>query len=110
MGIETGHWDKRDYLAFVLFYLAESDGVLEQEEVQYIAARLGKESLEHVRDASRQCNDIQCLEVMQQQRQRFYPGELGLESLRLEMQELGKVDGRFSQLEHRIIQLLADQL
>lgn len=110
MDIDTTLWDKKDYLAFVLFYLAESDGVLEPDEVHYIAARLGKDSLDHIREASRQCNDIQCLSVMQDERPRFYPGDLGLESLKLEMQELCKVDGRYSRIEQRIVQLLSRQL
>lgn len=107
---QTQDWDKRDYLAFVLLYLAESDGELQEDELRYIAARLGKEHLEHIRETSASCNDIQCLEWMQALRRRFYPGELGLESLKLEMQELCRADGRFSPLESRIVDLITRQL
>ncbi|MBP6185605.1 MAG: TerB family tellurite resistance protein [Saprospiraceae bacterium] len=108
--MQTDHWDKRDYLAFVLLYLAGTDGVLEAEELRYIAARLGKDHLDHIQLVSADCNDIQCLEVMKELRPRFYPGEIGLESLKMEMHELCTADGRYSQMEERIVDLVAKQL
>jgi hypothetical protein len=110
MNLKTDQWDKKDYLAFILLYLSEVDGVLEDSELTYIAARLGKDHLNHILEVSRECNDAQCLEVMRNLRPRFYPGSNGMDSLRLEMEELCKVDGHFSQLENRVIQLITRQL
>ncbi len=110
MHIDTDHWDKQDYLAFILLYLAEADGQLEDQELQYIADHLGKEHLDHIRQPASQCNDFQCLEVMRELRPRFYPDQSGLESLKLEMTELCKAGNRFSQFEHEVIEMIAKQL
>lgn len=108
--VDTDHWDKSDYLAFALLYLAEIDGVLEPEELRYIIARLGKDHLDHILEASANCSDIECIGLLKEMRPRFYPGEIGLDSLRLEMQELCNVDGRFSNMEHRIVDMISRQL
>lgn len=110
MHIETDHWDKQDYLAFILLYLAEADGQLEDKELQYIADHLGKEHLDHIRQPASECNDFQCLEVMRELRPRFYPGHDGLESLKSEMTELCKAGNQFSQFEHEVIEMITKQL
>ena len=110
MQIDTDKWDKEDYLAFILLYLAESDGNLEAEELKYIADHLGKEHLDHIRKPATKCNDYQCLEIMQNLRPRFYPGEEGIDTLKMEMKALFLVDGRFSQFENQFVQLIAKQL
>lgn len=110
MHINTDHWDKQDYLAFILLYLAEADGRLEAEELKYIADHLGKEHLDHIRSSASECNDYQCLEVMRAMRPRFYPGEIGLDSLKMEMKALCQVNGRFSQFEHEFVELITRQL
>lgn len=110
MSLRTDHWDKKDYLAFILLYLSEADGVLDPAELKYMASRLGKEHLNHILEVSRSCSDVESLEIMRLLRPRFYPGSVGLESLKLEMQELCKVDGHYSQIENRIIDLITRQL
>lgn len=110
MSIDTNHWDKQDFLAFILLYLAEADGQLEDEELRYIADHLGKEHLEHIRQPASACNDYQCLQIMQELRPRFYPGPQGLDALKMEMAALCQVDGRFNQFEHAVIDLIARQL
>ena len=110
MTLDTDHWDKRDYLAFILFYLANADGKLEEEELNYITDRLGKDHLQHILDSTHQCSDVQCLRIMRELRPRFYPGEVGLTSLQTEMQELCEADGRFSQYEHAVVNLVMKQL
>lgn len=110
MEINTDHWDKRDYLAFVLYYLASADGLLEDREVQYMAHRLGKEHLDHIRELCESCSDADCLDVIREMRPRFYPGETGLDSLKLEMEEMCSADGHFSRIESAMIHLLVQQL
>ncbi len=110
MHIDTDKWDKQDYLAFILLYLAEADGQLEDQELQYIADHLGKDHLDDIRKPASQCNDIQCLEVMQALRPRFFPGDSGLESLKKEMTGLCQAGEHFSQFEQQVIEMIAKQL
>ncbi len=110
MDPDTGDWDKRDYLGFVLLYLARADGTMDPKEVHYIHARIGEESLDRIRRVSEDCNDHQCLEIMQALRQRFYPGDLGKASLETEMREFCSSEGHYSRIETRLVQLISRQI
>lgn len=110
MQMDTDDWDKRDYLGFVLLYLAQADGTLDPREIHYIHARIGEESLARIRQISEDCNDHQCLEIMQALRRRFYPGDLGKESLETEMREFCLSEGHYSRIESRLVQLITRQL
>lgn len=110
MELDTHDWDKKDFVAFILVYLAGVDGTIEKEELDYISDRLGKDHLNHIMELTGQCNDLECLEVMQKLRPRFYPSPQGLETLKLEMEEFCKSGERYSHIEQHIIDLITRQL
>lgn len=110
MELDTHDWDKKDFVAFILVYLAGVDGKVEKEELEYIANRLGKDHLDHIQDLTSKCNDVECLEVMQKLRPRFFPLPQGLETLKLEMEEFCNSGERYSHIEHHVIDLITRQL
>ena len=87
------------YRAFVLYYVSQIDSNDIEEEMEYLADRLGADPLKNARKLADDMSDFECLRFIEEQREKFYPGDDGKWKLLNEIRELFQSDGEFSDFE-----------
>lgn len=96
---KTSNWSKDDYLAFLLLYMAEVDLETHRKELLYIANEIGVARLHEIEPQVEKCNDYQCIEIITELRDRYYPGEKGKDELLEEVRQLCNADGQYTEME-----------
>lgn len=100
--MNTTDWTAEDYKALVLIYAANVDAEVQEEEEEVIVAEVGGERATRMKKAVAKLSDYEMLQVLEEERNRFYPGEEGKKILLAEVKELFKADGVYSQVEQVI--------
>lgn len=101
--MNTTYWKSKDYLAFVLLYMATADADLSMSELYHMASRLGADRVIGMRSYLESLTEPEQLKLIKKQRDRFYPGEFGKSSLLSEIKELCMIDGDFSIIEKELM-------
>lgn len=104
--MDTSNWTVEDYKAFALLYAAHVDGELHDDEMEMIEEVVGKERASKINKEGKKLSDYECLQVLSDKREKFYPGENGKEMLLSELSDLFAADGNFSQFEKAVLRNL----
>jgi uncharacterized tellurite resistance protein B-like protein len=102
----TSAWGKNEFLAFLLFHIANADLELREEEMMFIENLLDEKQFKTIRKIWSKCNDFECLNVIRELRNKFYEGEEGKETLLVEMKALAGSDDTLSPIEAAMIMSL----
>lgn len=100
--MDTSSWTKDDYKGFVLLYAASIDATVQEDELEMIVKVLGAERTKKLQKESAKLSDYESLQIIEDKRAEFYPGEHGKTQLLEEIVALFKVDGEYSQFEQVI--------
>ena len=106
MELDTSHWTKEEFLAFLLLYIANSDTEIQEEEKEYIAKKINAKQLEEMMHITASCSDKECIDLIADLRSKFYPGVRGKNQLIQEMKDLTMADGVLNQIEKFTINTL----
>ena len=104
--MDTTHWNKADFLSFLLYYVANADGELHEDELIYIEDKLGEERLAEVEHLTNHQSDYEIINLISDLRNRFYPGKNGKDQLLQEMKMIAAADGEISQMEKLAIKTI----
>jgi hypothetical protein len=101
--MDTSNWTHDDYKAFALTYAAYIDSDFTVEERESIIHEVGGDRAKMIDRLGKNLSDYECLQLLQKERERFYPGANGKTELLGELKSLFKTDGDFSQLEKVVL-------
>ncbi|MBI1183762.1 hypothetical protein GC194_05800 [bacterium] len=104
--MDVNSWEKDEYNAFVLLYAAYADGELNEDEIAFIESLVGPEKAQAMDRFGSKLSDYECLSIIEDLRERHYPGEEGKQNLLDELKELFRTDGKYSQIEREILHTL----
>lgn len=104
--MDISNWTKDDYRTFVLLYAANVDGELQEEEMELIESLEGEKRVKEIHKIASKLSDYECLNLFENEREKYYPGEAGKEELLKELSTLFKSDGKFTQFEQVVLRNL----
>jgi DNA-dependent RNA polymerase auxiliary subunit epsilon len=97
------NWSKKEFLAYLLLYVAQSDFVESPEEQALIKTKIGKEKYESIHLELDADNDFQSLQKIVQFVKSNNYSEDEIDKLVEEIMELFKSDGAFTILEKNML-------
>ena len=106
MELDTSHWTKEEFLAFLLLYIANSDTEIQEEEKEYIARKINAKQMDEMMHITANCSDKECIDLISSLRSKFYPGVRGKNQLIKEMKDLTMADGVLNPIEKFTINTL----
>lgn len=99
-------WDTEEFKAFLMIHLANVDFKISAEELELIIGQVGEERYRRVNKTWEQYNDFECLSIIQNLKEKFYPGETGKSQLIEEMISLAQADEKMDLNEKMLIHTL----
>ncbi|MEJ2593728.1 MAG: hypothetical protein P8100_01035 [bacterium] len=99
----TAGWTKKEFLAFLLLHVANADLELSQEELMAIDALVDEKQFKTIQMIWSKCNDIECINIIKELRNKYFPGDDGKEVLIGEMTKLAGLDEKLNISEEIMI-------
>ena len=99
-------WEQIDYLAFALIFAANADLEISDKEWEYLDDKLDHKFYEEAQEHYEEWTDYQNAQVLQEGREKYFPGKEGKEQLLDEIQNLFKADEEFNVLEENMLHIL----
>lgn len=90
------------FLALLLVYVSDVDGSLNADELEYMRKEVGENALEEARRLCRHRSDYELIALLQESKERYYPGPNGTAVLMRELNGYFVSDGVFSDWERAI--------
>lgn len=101
--MEALNWSQNDYLLFLSLYIANSDAQITEDERDIIQGYFGADAYKSMRKYADSCSDFECIGIITDLREKFFPGEEGKKLLLQRMKEIENADGDFNAIEHIIV-------
>ncbi len=99
----TSGWSKKEFLAFLLLHIANADLELSQEELMAIEKLVNEKKFKTIQMIWSKCNDIECINIIKELSNKYFPGDEGKEILIDEMTNLAKLDNELNISEEIMI-------
>ena len=102
----TTSWNKEEFMAFLMLHIGNADLKVSREELIVIGKIVNEEQFSQIQWVWSKCNDFECINIIRDMRNKFFPGEEGKENLLKEMIALAVSDEDFSSSEDMMIRSL----
>jgi hypothetical protein len=104
--MENYNFEKDEFIAFLLLFTANSDVKIKTHEVEFVKNNLANHSYVKIHDLFEKCSDMNCIELISNNIQKFAKTHEEKEALMTEVTVLLRLDDKFSAIEQHFINSL----
>jgi len=99
----TDSWTKEEFKAFLMLYVAKADLQVSSDELFLILQDISEEAFRRIEMIHAKCNDMQCIGLIREQKEKHFPGSEGKDYLINEITKLALADDKFNVYEKNMI-------
>lgn len=96
------NWTPNEFHAYLMFYVAEADHTLEQEEKEIIMKKVDFDHYQKIKKEFQNDNDFQCIQKIMKYKEKYYNTENGSKELLNEIKSVFLSDGNYDTLEQNM--------
>lgn len=102
----TDNWTKEEFEAFLLLHIAFADLKVSFEEYNLIRDLVDENTFLQIDMVRNKMSDFECIQLIQNQKEKHFPGPEGKDFLIAEITKLALADEKFSVYEKNVIRSL----
>ena len=102
----TDNWTKEEFNAYLLLCIAKADLKVSNEEIFVILDLVDEDSFKRIEMIHSRQSNIESIKLVQEQKEKHFPGEEGKDHLIAEVTSLALADDKFSVYEQNLIRSL----
>lgn len=102
----TDNLTKEEFIAFLMLHIANADLKVSNDELFLILNQVDEESYRKIEMVHSKLSDSECIRLIQNQKEKHFPGADGREFLIGELTKLALADDKFSVYEQNLIRSL----